>query len=110
LFCSDIVVCAAKKKRAGHARPFRSVLWKSYTPYMLCQEVAAFSLSLTLLMFLTPSVSSHFRKASAPCFAYTGIPSFQVARPHRTPLNFTPDSPASSRVSENSALLTPADK
>jgi hypothetical protein len=31
--------------------------------------VAAFSLPLTLLMFFTPSVSSHLRKASAPCFA-----------------------------------------
>src|SRR5437867_10487691 len=80
------------------------------TSYIGNQDVAAFSLSLTLLMFFTPSVSSHLRNASAPCFAYTGIPSFQVARPQRTPLNFTPVSPASSNVSLNSALLTPAER
>src|SRR3981081_1137968 len=78
--------------------------------YIECQDVAAFSFSLTLLMFFTPSVPSHLRNAAAPCFAYTGMPSFQVARPQRTPLNFTPDSPASSTVSLNSALLTPADR
>src|SRR5271166_2185822 len=38
------------------------------------------------------------------------MPSFQVARPQSTPLNFTPDSPASSSVSLNSALLTPAER
>src|SRR5579862_381718 len=35
---------------------------------------------------------------------------FQVARPQSTPLNLTPDSPASSSVSLNSALLTPAER
>src|SRR5207302_10385277 len=80
------------------------------TSYIEYHGVAAFRRALTFSMFLTPSVCSHLRKASAPCLAYTGTPSFQVARPQSTPLNFTPDSPANSRASANSALLTPAER
>src|SRR5580700_2919214 len=80
------------------------------TPSFLYQDDAAFSASFTLLMFFTPSSFSHASNALAPCLAYTGMPSFQVARPQSTPLKVVPLSPASARVSMNSALLTPAER
>ena len=39
------------------------------TPYAAYQELAAFRHSFTLLMFLTPSDSSHCRNAAAPPLA-----------------------------------------
>ena len=50
------------------------------------------------------------RKRLPPFSAKIGMPSFQVARPQSTPLNFTPASSANSRSSMNSGLLTPADR
>ncbi len=77
---------------------------------MLYHEVAALSALLTFSMFFTPSSFSHASKAFPPFSAKIGMPSFQVARPQSTPLNFTPASFANSRSSMNSALLTPADR
>src|ERR1017187_10130711 len=80
------------------------------TPYFRYQGLAASSARLTLLMFSTPVVSSHLRKASSPFLAKMAMPSFQVARPQSTPLNLVPDSPASSSVSMKTGLETPADR
>ncbi len=79
-------------------------------PNFRYQGLAAFRPLLTLLMFSTPVVSSQSRKAFSPCLAKMAMPSFQVARPHSTPLNLVPDSPASSRVSMKTGLETPAER
>src|SRR5690348_642298 len=112
---SRITMSAQKKK--ARREPGRYEVELSYAsaasdfaPYASYHGVAAFRRSFTFWMFFTPSVFIHSTNAFSPCFANTGTPSAQVARPQSTPLNFTPDSAASSSVSENSLLLTPAER
>lgn len=60
------------------------------------------------LMLATPSVASQSRRASTPFWAKTGMPSFQVARPQRTPEKAEPASAAISSCSMKTSLSTPA--
>src|SRR6266481_9158657 len=81
-----------------------------FAAYFSDHGVAHARLSLMLFMFCTPSVSSHSRSAFAPPRTNTPTPSFQVARPQRTPQKWTPASEASASASLNARLLTPAER
>ena len=63
-----------------HGKPDQTV-----TPSFLPQEVAPVSAALTALIFSTPFVDKKSSSAWIPLVAYIGMPSFQVARPQRTP-------------------------
>ena len=60
----------------------------------IAQDVADLIALLTALMFFTPSFDSQSSRALTPLLAYTGMPSFHVARPQSTPEKSVPDSPA----------------
>src|SRR6185437_8923187 len=96
---AEAALAAAERNRQIEAEA------QSYSAY---HGLAASRLRFTASIFARPCVASHCSNAPRPCLAYTAMPSFQVARPHSTPANFTPDSAASAKLSVNSALLTPA--
>src|SRR5580700_165651 len=77
-------------------------------PSLAYHGVADLVASFTVLMFFTPSFDSQSSSALAPLLAYTGMPSFQVARPQSTPEKSVPASAAMCSDSTNCALLTPA--
>src|SRR6266436_5535723 len=81
-----------------------------FAAYFSDHGVAHARFSLILFMFCAPSVSSHSRSAFSPPRTNTPTPSFQVARPQRTPQYWTPASQASERASLNARLLTPAER
>src|SRR6185436_4042788 len=77
-------------------------------PSLADQGLAPLIAAFTALMLVTPSFESQSSSAFTPCLAYTGMPSFHVARPHSTPEKSTPASLAMRSDSVNCALLTPA--
>src|SRR2546423_670820 len=97
----------AKKTGISAARRYGGL---AHSGYFSDHGVAFFRLSLTLWIFCTPCVSTHLCRASAPPRTKTPTPSFQVARPQRTPQKCTPASVASSRASVKARLLTPAER